>query len=100
MKCIARNALLLSLLAGSIGVAGCGQKVLDQEKAEALIADNVTVADAPTRTVSCPADVESKRGESFRCSATFENGRRATITIHIKTDEGDVRFEQRDIVVE
>ena len=49
------------------------------------------------RAVSCPDGVEVERGKTFRCDVTTTDGARATITVHITDDEGNVRVGRGDL---
>jgi hypothetical protein len=77
-------------------IAGCGDTVIDQEKAEKLVVDNITGGQVEPESASCPADVKAEKGKTFDCTVAFPDGEEGTVTVHITSDDGDVEFGQED----
>jgi len=76
-------------------LAACGGTEIDAGKTEDLIKENVS--GPPPRAVECPEGVEAKKGETFECELTYEQGvPAATVTVHIQDDDGRVRFGPGD----
>jgi Domain of unknown function (DUF4333) len=50
--------------------------------------------------VDCPDDIEAKRGESFECTATADDGTRARIEVVQEDDDGTVRWEITELLDE
>lgn len=80
----------------AVAFAGCGTTVIDADKAEELIVDNISGGEVKPESASCPDDVEAKKGETFECTIAFEDGSEGKATIHIKSDDGDITFAPAD----
>ena len=81
-------------------VAGCGETVIDQGKAEDLarqIADSGTVK---TKSISCPKDVKAKKGADFDCQIEWTDGTKGSITIHQEDDKGHIATSGKDLRVQ
>jgi hypothetical protein len=87
-----RSALPVAF-ALALSLAGCTTTEIDAGEAEAFIRENLTGAER----VDCPEGVESKAGDTFECRAEYADGRRATVTVHIRDDEGRIAFSKRDV---
>lgn len=73
-----RASCLIAVALAGAGVAGCGSskpKILDTERVERAIERSVLEKRHLTTTVSCPSDIEQKKGLKFRCIATYKGGR-------------------------
>ena len=88
-----RQALLVPFLAAGVIVTGCGETVIDANKAEAAIRFDVQEA---TKTkidsVECPEDVEVVPGTSFSCKVVASDGAVAIAEGEILNDDADVRM--------
>ncbi len=69
---------------------------IDAAETEAFVRDNLTFTSGERAVVDCPDGVVSTPGETFRCDLDV-GGSKGTITLHILSREGDVRFTQRDL---
>jgi broad-specificity NMP kinase len=67
---------------------GCGKTTIDSKKLEKLLAANFT--GGTVKSVSCPSGVEAKRGYTFTCSVTLDDGRQGKQGIRIANDKGHV----------
>ncbi|HST43042.1 MAG TPA: DUF4333 domain-containing protein [Conexibacter sp.] len=105
MKVPARSALIAALLAGGLVVAGCGASVtvggitIDHEKAQKLVVDNLSGRgdQISARAAVCPEDVDAETGETFSCEVTWEDGGRGSVTLHIRSDDGEIEFDNDDV---
>jgi NAD(P)H-hydrate repair Nnr-like enzyme with NAD(P)H-hydrate epimerase domain len=71
--------------------AGCGETVLDKADTEATLEQNVERATGrKVASVDCPSDVEVKKGTTFECVVTFENGKRSVETVKIRNADADI----------
>jgi hypothetical protein len=87
-----KQPLLATLIVPAALVAGCAGTVIDSQKAEDAIADNVeTATRVQVETVSCPDDVEVEAGARFDCEVTTSDGRRAVAELKILNQDADVR---------
>ncbi|WP_353866716.1 DUF4333 domain-containing protein [Svornostia abyssi] len=72
---------------------GCGTTTLDTDKAETEITKELDKQVGTGAKVSCPDDVEVKKGDTFNCTATDPEGNKATIVVTQKDDEGNITWE-------
>lgn len=71
----ARSRCTLGTLAAVVLVAaGCANKTVDTKVIEQGIADQVVAGDTTVKDVDCPDDVQSEKGNKFKCDVLFENG--------------------------
>ncbi len=86
-------AALALLAVGAAGLGACGDSKIDAGKAEAAIQrDLARRTGLAIASVSCPDDVEAKRGDTFRCLAVARNGDRASVLVTQRDDEGTVSW--------
>ena len=86
---LSATCVLLALLA-----TACGQSKLDTSRLESQI--EKTLADRtgfPIKSVSCPDDVEAKKGGTFRCTVTTARGERAVVNVTQTDDQGGVTWK-------
>ena len=89
---VRRHSLKIVLLVPVIALAGCAGTVIDSQKAEDAIADNVELATGVTVTsVTCPDDVDVEAGKSFECEVATANGSGAVAELKILNEDADVR---------
>ena len=90
-----RHRLLIPLLvAGALGVAGCGDKKLDTGKLEGKIKDGIEKqAGVKIKAVDCPDDVKVKKGDTFNCKATTQTGQSANVKVTQQDDDGKVNYQ-------
>jgi hypothetical protein len=81
----------LSLTA--LGLVACGTTTIDSSSAEKSIADNIQkqIGQRP-KAVSCPDDIEAKKGSTFNCKVTAANGKTATVKASQTDDNGHFNF--------
>lgn len=73
--------------------AGCGKTVIDQGKAEKFATGKVP----GVKTAKCPKDVEAKKDKTLDCDVTLDDGTKATLTMHVQNDKGDVQVGPSDL---
>jgi Domain of unknown function (DUF4333) len=74
----------------ALAIAGCGGKVIDDEKAEGFVEDGLErQGGIEVDAVDCPADVDVEKGKTFDCTAVTDQGR-LSVTIRMTDDEGTV----------
>ncbi|MDW5594526.1 DUF4333 domain-containing protein [Conexibacter stalactiti] len=69
---------------------------IDPAETEAFVRENMTFKTGERAVVDCPDGIVSTPGTSFRCDLDV-GGSKGTITLHITSREGDVRFTERDV---
>lgn len=97
---LSKVTIVASLAAMAAALSGCGDKTIDQGKAEDLarkVADSGTVK---TKSIECPSDVKAEKGKSFDCDLEYSDGAKGTITMHMTDDDGTVRTAAADIKVD
>lgn len=86
-----RSAAALVLLVSAVAIAGCGETVIDDVKAEGAIQSNLEKSlDAKIKKVDCPADEKVEAGKTFTCTVSFSDGKQATATLKILNEDADV----------
>jgi hypothetical protein len=87
-------AALGAALALVLSTAGCGQSKLNTAKLESQI--KTTLSDRtgfPIKSVSCPRDVEAKKGARFRCTVTTGRNERVPVNVTQDDDKGGVTWK-------
>src|SRR3954452_14416824 len=75
------SAIVLLGLCAAVA-SGCGgTKTVDTSTVEQGIQEQVAIGTATASTVKCPTDVESKEGNTFDCSVTFDNNATAKVKV-------------------
>jgi hypothetical protein len=94
-------APLAALIAASAVtlLAGCGETVIDQGKAEDFAKKVANGGSVKVKSVSCPKDAKAKKGATVECDLVYEDGAKGTITLHQTDDKGSVRAGSSDIHV-
>jgi outer membrane murein-binding lipoprotein Lpp len=75
-------------------LAGCSSTI-DSDKAESEIQKGIerqSSGQIPVKAVDCPDDVEAKKGDTFQCTVTGDNGKTGPVTVVQKDDEGNVTY--------
>jgi hypothetical protein len=90
-----RRLLVLPLavlaLVPVLAVAGCGETVIDATKTEDAIEHDLEKSvGLKIASVSCPSDVEVKKGTKFQCVVTETGGKKQTATLKILNEDADV----------
>jgi hypothetical protein len=84
-------AVGLALLAAAAG--GCGKDKIDTDRAEAAIRAGITrQTGVAISSVRCPAEVEARAGDTFRCVARARDGQRAQVEVTQRDDQGGVTW--------
>jgi hypothetical protein len=95
MRLFAAGALVAAALS-----AGCGSsngdksssaapKTVDDAQVEQGIKDDLSTSSAKVTKAKCPADVPVKKGDTFTCTVTFDNGATGKATV---TQQGANRY--------
>lgn len=87
-----RFAVPVVIAAGAVALTGCGNKVIDQSKAQSFTKQIVSANGGRAKSAKCPSDVEVKKGKAFTCTATLANGQKFKITFQMTDDKGTVKF--------
>jgi hypothetical protein len=91
MRPAIRASMILAFAAVALLAAGCGDTVIDDEKAEDAIQASLEESlDRKIAAVDCPSDQEVEKGATFDCSVRFGNGDRATASLEILNKDADV----------
>jgi Domain of unknown function (DUF4333) len=88
---VRRSALLALPAVLALGLAGCG--TLDQDQLEDEVQKAVEQASQnqiKVKDVSCPGDRELKKGDTFTCKVTAENGAIGSARVTQRDDDGHV----------
>jgi hypothetical protein len=75
-----------------LAVAGCGSDTVDADEVETAIEQDLSTATTTIVSVSCPSNVEKKKGEQFTCDAKLEGGGRAKVEVTLTNDRGDATY--------
>ena len=83
----------LVALGATLALSGCTE-MIDADKGEEEISKAVRVqAGVPVKEVSCPEDVEVKKGGTFTCTVTAKDGTKGDVRVVQSDDEGNVKFD-------
>jgi Domain of unknown function (DUF4333) len=86
---------LIAAAAAALALSGCGgsdkPKSLDTERVERAIELSILQKRHLTARVSCPSGIERKKGDRFRCMATYKGGRTPFLVTQTD-DRGAVRY--------
>lgn len=96
---------LVATAASVVALGACSVSVttgsLDTAKLEQEIASGLEEQTGVTATdVSCPDNVEGRKGTTFDCTATADDGSKATIQVDVTDDDGNVNWEVVDVQAE
>lgn len=71
--------------------AGCGETVIDDQKAEGAIQSSLEKSlHEKIKSVDCPSDQKVEAGKTFTCEVNFSQGKQATATLKILNKDADV----------
>jgi hypothetical protein len=85
-----RTALLVTLTALAVVIAGCGGSTIRPEGAAKSVADLVREqTDFVPKDVTCPEGVEAEEGTKFECTFTGPEGTEYTADLRVTKVEGD-----------
>lgn len=91
MSSLSRAVALVALALVAIGVAGCGETVIDDAKTEAAIEQNLeSSVGQKVASVDCPSGVEVEAGATFDCAVNLTGGEQETATLKILNEDADV----------
>ncbi len=89
----ARVSVAIALSAAALAIAGCGDTVIDDSKAEdAVKADVESNLKVTVTSVDCPSDIKVEAGKTFDCIVTAKGGNKARATLKIINSDADVNF--------
>ena len=84
-------ALTLALALGALALAGCADR-LDEKDIEGFVKSTAKEQGVAVKEVTCPEDVEAKKGVNFTCLVTAADGKKADIAVKQTSDDGNVRI--------
>lgn len=91
MSFVCRSAALAVLALAALAAVGCGETVIDDDKTEASIEQNLEDSlGKKVSSVECPSGVEVDAGASFNCAVTLTGGKEETVSLKIVNDDADV----------
>ena len=83
-----------AVIVTGLALSACGEATLDTGNIENEIAPQVEDQTGTKDVeISCPDDVEAKKGDEFECDATAPGGLEAKIKVVQENDDGDVNWE-------
>jgi hypothetical protein len=92
------RATPIAAAAVALALAGCGgsdnsdkPKPLDTERVERAIENSILQKRKLVASVSCPSNIERKKGKRFRCMATYRGGRTPFLVTQ-RDDSGSVNY--------
>jgi hypothetical protein len=89
------RATLIAAAAATLALAGCGgsdkPKPLDTERVERAIENSILQKRKLVASVSCPSNIERKKGKRFRCVATYRGGSTPFLVTQ-RDDRGSVNY--------
>src|SRR3954453_2418148 len=88
-----RVALLALPVALAVGLAACGK--LDQSELEGEVkkaVEQLSQGQVKVKDVTCPKDRKLKKGDTFTCKVTAENGATSSARVTQTDDNGHVRI--------
>jgi hypothetical protein len=88
---LGRSALLSAAVLVAVPLAGCA-KTLDTAPIETQLKDKIG-AQTPVKSVSCPDDVDAKKGDTFDCTLTAGGGKQYTLKVLQTDDNGHVTVQ-------
>jgi NAD(P)H-hydrate repair Nnr-like enzyme with NAD(P)H-hydrate epimerase domain len=87
-----RRISLIALLGAAV-VAGCGDTVIDDDKTEGAIEQNLeSAAKKKVSSVDCPSDVDVEKGAKFSCTVNLDNGKTEKASLKILNDDADIEL--------
>ena len=90
-----RTRLLLTPVLAAALFAGCSVgSTIDSDKAEEEITKGFEqqVPGSEVKALSCPDDVDAKKGQKATCDIALADGRKGTINVRVLNDDGDIRW--------
>ena len=87
-----RAAGAAAILIAGLAILACGDKVIDDAKAEDQIEANVENNLGIKVRVECPTGVKVEAGRTFSCTVTTRKGREAKAVLKILNADADVDF--------
>ena len=89
-----RLLAVVAIVPIALAVAGCSEKI-DIDKAERSIKSGLeskSGGKVAIASVTCPDDVDIKKGKRFDCTVKGTNGRTATVAVVQTDDKGSVTY--------
>ncbi len=85
------TALPLGLALVVLAMAGCTDR-LDEKEIEGYVESTAKDQGVAVKAVSCPDEIEAKKGVNFTCAITAADGKEADIAVKQTSDDGNVRI--------
>lgn len=88
-------ALLTTIAAFGLVLAGCGDTVIDSKSTEETLQASLEKSlHEKITSVDCPSDVKIEPGKTFTCEVNFPKGKQATATLKIRNKDADISIER------
>ena len=90
-----RPMLVVAVPVAALALTACGQKKIDTSKAEQSIKAGLESRQrngVNITSVTCPSNVDVKKGNNFACTVKGANGRTAKVTVVQTDDKGNVTY--------
>ncbi len=91
-----RTASLPAAAVAALALAGCGQTVIDQGRAQQFVRSHWVGSD-PLTSVKCPSGVAAKAGTTLNCQLATQGGHHGYVTVHIVDNKGGVEINPSDL---
>jgi len=87
------GGLLALLILIIVAVALFAPTTIDGDKLEGKIQDGIEADGAKVESVECPDGEEAKKDVKFDCDVTLEGGVKATASVTVLNEDGDVNYQ-------
>lgn len=95
MRLLTRPLAALPLIAACSALSACGTPTIDAKNAESVIHSAVGRHEQPT-SITCPSGVKAQKDKTFDCRLSYRDGTKATMTLHMTDDSGQLRGASSD----
>lgn len=86
-----RLALLAVVPAAMLALAGC-DKTIDSGDLENKLSENIKQQAGQSVTADCPSDIKAKKGKTFDCTITLQNGNKVKAKVTLEDDNGKFSY--------
>lgn len=83
--------MLAPVALGAVALTACGTKTIDSHELEQSLAKQLAPQGGVKPSdisVSCPKDVEAKKGKKFDCTLTAPDGSKVAVKVTLTNDSG------------
>jgi hypothetical protein len=88
-----RLAAAAVLAVGALGLAACGETLLDSASTEEQLKTELAKSTGPpVSAIECPSDIEVKAGETFECNVKIKGGGEKPAKMEIINSDADLRL--------